>query len=68
MEEKYPMQTEILEAISIHIITPLFMETLLDIIKNTSDSSSTLSFSDEELQTYLYSTIQIIQNTQYFIP
>lgn len=68
MEEEYSTRTEILEAIGIHLITSLFTETLLDIIKNTCSSSSTSSSSDKELQTYLYSTIQTVQNTPYLIP
>ena len=68
MEEEDPTRTEILEAIGIHLITPLFTETLLDIIKNTSSSSSTSSSSDGELQAYLLSAIQIIETTRYLIP
>lgn len=65
-EEEEPTRTDV--AIGIHLITPLFTETLLDIIKNTSSSSSTSSSSDEELQAYLFSTIHTIGTTRYFIP
>lgn len=68
MEAELPTRTEILEVIGIQLITPLFTETLLHIVKNTSSSSSTTSSSDEELQAYLYSAIQTIQNTRYLIP
>lgn len=68
IEEEYPIQTIILEAINIHLITPLFKKTLFDIIKNISSFSSILLFSNKKLQTYLYSTILTIQNTQYLIP
>ena len=68
MEEEDPICTEILEAIGIHLISPLFTEILLDIIKNTSSSSSTLISFDGELQAYLLSAIQIIGTTHYLIP
>ena len=68
MKVELPIHIKILETISIHIITPLFTESLIDIIKNISSSSSTKSFSDKELQAYLYSAIQTIHNTCYLIP
>ena len=68
MEEEEPTRIEVLEAIGIHLITPLFTETLLDIIKNRSSSSSTSSSSNEELQAYLFSAINTIQTTRYLIP
>lgn len=64
IEKKNLIQIEI---IGIHLIISLFMETLLDIIKNTSSSLIILLFSDEKLQTYFYSTIQTIQNAKYLI-
>ena len=57
MEEEDPIHTEILEAIGIYLITPLFTETLLDIIKNISSSSSTSILSNRELQAYFLSAI-----------
>ena len=68
MKAEFLIHTEILEAIGIQLITSLFTENLLNIIKNTSSSSIILSSSDEELQAYLYSAILIIQNTRYLIP
>lgn len=50
MEEDEPTRTEVLEVIGTYLITPLWAESFLDIIKNTCRSSSSLSFSDEELQ------------------
>lgn len=60
IEEENHTRTEI---IGIHLITPLFTETLLDIIKNISSSLTISLSSDEKLQVYFYSTIQTIQNT-----
>lgn len=57
MEEEDPIYTKILEAIDIHLIILLFTETLLDIIKNTSSSSSTSSSFDGKLQAYFLSAI-----------
>lgn len=68
MEEKDPRRTEILETIDIHLITSLFTETLLDIIKNTYSSSTTSSSFDEKLQTYFLSAIHKVETTRYLIP
>lgn len=68
MEKEESTYIEVLEAIGTHLITPLFTTTLLDIIKNTSSSSSTLSSSDKELQNYFYSAIHQIETIRYLIP
>lgn len=68
MEEEDPTHTEMLEAIGIHFITPLFTETLLDIIKNITSSFFTSSLFNEELQTYLLLAIHKVETTRYLIP
>lgn len=67
MEEEEPTRTEVLETIGTYLVTPLFTESLLDII-NTSSSSSSSSSSDEELQTYLLSALHYIKTTRYLYP
>ena len=64
MEEEELSCTEGIEAIGTYLITPLFTESLLDIIKNTSSSSSSSS-SNGELQTYLLSALHHIKTTRY---
>ncbi len=49
MEGEEPTCTELLEVLGTHLLAPLFTESLLDIIKNTSSSSSLSSSSNEEL-------------------
>ena len=68
MEKRLLICTKILEAIVIQLITFLFTKTLLNIVKNTTNSSNIILFFNEKLQVYFYSTIQTIQNTYYFIP
>ncbi len=68
MEEEEPTRIEVLGAIGTYLINPLFTESLLDIIKNTSSSSSLPSSSDEELQTYLLSALHCIKITGYLYP
>ena len=65
MEEEESTRTKVLEVIGTYLTTPLFTESLLDIIKNTSSGSSLSFSSDEKLQTYLLSALHHIETTQY---
>ena len=67
MEEEDSTQTEVLEAISIYLITLLFTKTLPDIIRNMSNSFSILSSLDKELQAYLFLAINTIEIIRYHI-
>lgn len=67
MDIEEPTCTEILEAIDIHLITSLFTKSLLDLIKNISSSSSTSISLDDNIQTYLFSAINIIKIIYYLI-
>lgn len=68
MDTEEPIHTEILVAIGIYLITPLFTKSLLDPTKNTSSSFSTSLSSNDDIQTYFFFTIYTIKTTRYLIP
>lgn len=49
MEAELSIYTEILKAIGIKLITPLFIEILLDIVKNTLSSLNIISLFNKKL-------------------
>lgn len=67
IDTKESIYTEILEAIGIHLITLLFIKSLLDFTKNISNSFFNSSSLDNNIQTYFLSAIHTIKIKCYLI-
>lgn len=60
---------DILNTLSLHVLTPFFIDTIMYLVKDISDSSLSSSFfSSDKKAINILGIIEIIQATRYIIP